>query len=93
MNFGLVVRDAQLGDESSTCDDDQVVLGDDPVSWVLVDPLVVLVDPLVVLVDPLVVLVDPLVVLVDPLVIVVVPLVVVVVFPGVRRAVSMLPGL
>ena len=65
MNFGLVARAAQLGDESSTCDDDQVVLGDDPVSWVLVDPLVVLVDPLVV----------------------------VVVFPGVRRAVSTLPGL
>ena len=74
MNFGLVVRDAQLGDESSTCDDDQVVLGDDPVSWVLVDPLVVLVDPLVIVVVPLVV-------------------VVVVVFPGVRRAVSTLPGL
>ena len=57
MNFGLVVRDAQLGDESSTCDDDQVVLGDDPVSWVLVDPLVVLVDPLVIVVVPLVVVV------------------------------------
>jgi len=73
MNFGLVAGDAQLGDESSTCDDDQVVLGDDPVSWVLVDPLVVLVDPLVIVVVPLVV--------------------VVVVFPGVRRAVSTLPGL
>jgi len=82
VNFGLVVRDAQLGDESSTCDDDQVVLGDDPVSWVLVDPLVVLVDPLVVSVVPLVVVVVPLVVVV-----------VVVVFPGVRRAVSTLPGL
>jgi len=71
MNFGLVAGDAQLGDESSTCDDDQLVLGDDPVLWVKV----VLVDPLVVVVVPLVVVV------------------VVVVFPGVRRAVSTLPGL
>jgi len=37
VTFGLVVGVAQLGGEGSTCDDDQVVLGEDPVSWVKVE--------------------------------------------------------